>query len=162
MLKEFLAGFGITKELFDETKLVKIGNNYFLVQKELQDFLKFKPAYAGEKLFWTRGEKIVPSLKLLESIGLEAKKAVTLNFEGEWLFICGRDIMAKSIIESTGSPKANDLVVVKNRFGECIGYGLYTGAVKGVVVKRLFDVGDFLRRERKTRKLKSKLKPAQH
>ena len=158
MLKEFFEKFGI-KEFFDETKLVKLGNNYFLVQKSLQDFLKLKPDYIGEKMFWTRGASIIPSLKLLEIIGKNARNKVILNPEGEWLFICGRDLMAQSIEKVLGSPEVNGLVAVLNQHQECLGYGLVVAELDGekakvVVIKRVFDVGDFLRRERKSSKIK--------
>ena len=158
MLKEFFEKFGI-KQFFDEGKLIKIGNNYFLVRKNLQDFLKLKPDYVGEKMFWTRGASIIPSLKLLEMIGKNARNKVILSPEGEWLFICGRDLMAKSIEKVLGSPEINDLVAVLNQHQECLGYGLVVAEpgmqkAKAMVIKRVFDVGDFLRRERKSHKMK--------
>lgn len=142
---EFLKQFGISRKM--EVQL--IGRSYFIAEKTV--FGKI-PVYSGECIAHLRGERIAPSISFLQQIGKEARKHVVVNPKGEWLFICGRDIFSKSII-SHNNPEKGDIVVVLNQHRECIGYGEIAAPLneKNVVVKRIFDIGDLLRREREKR-----------
>jgi ribosome biogenesis protein Nip4 len=54
-----------------------------------------------------------------------------------------------------GSKRKGDVTLVMNEFGECLGFGKITGGFDGlegkVAVKDVLDIGDFLRREKKSR-----------
>ena len=71
-----------------------------------------------------KGNLFCPSVSLLDQIAARYQKAVFVDAKTEWLFICGRDIF--SVQETKGNPQENDLVLVLNRFKECIGVAQYT------------------------------------
>ncbi len=148
-IAEFLKPFGIKKEI--DAQLV--GNTYFIVKDK--QFLAKKPIYTGECIAHMRGQSLIPSIDFLQQIGKEARKHVVLNPKGEWLFICGRDVFGKSIA-SHNNPEVGDRVAILNQHRECIGYGDIIAPIeeKVMVIKRLFDIGNLLRRERKSRKVK--------
>lgn len=153
-LQEFLQTFGIKKNV--DAQLVE--RSYYIVKDK--QLLARRPAYSGECIAHIRGPVLIPSIDFLQQIGKEAKKHVVLNAKAEWLFICGRDIFSKGIA-SHNNPAMGDKVVVLTQNKECIGYGELVAPLeeKRVVIKRLFDIGDLLRRERKTKKVISKLNP---
>ena len=145
-LKEFLARFEIT----DEKKAALIGRSYF--ESIDESLLKRHPIYSGKCVAHIRGEVIVPSLDFLQEIGRKAKYKVTLSKEGEWLFICGRDVFGKSITNHNNPPLGARVVIV-TADKECLGYGDVVAPLeeKKVVIRRIFDLGDLLRRERSQR-----------
>ena len=148
-IEEFLRPFGIKKKIDAQV----VNRSYFIVDKK---FLGKNPLYTGECIAHIRGPVLIPSIDFLQQIAKEARKQVTLNSKGEWLFICGRDVFAKSII-SHNNPQLGDRVVILNEHKECLGYGEMTAQLtdKRVVIKRLFDIGDLLRRERKSKKVRA-------
>jgi ribosome biogenesis protein Nip4 len=77
---------------------------------------------------------------------------VVVDEKTEWLFICGRDIFKQGVIRLQGSRRKGDYTLVLNRHRECLGFGKIlfdlSGEREGVVIKNIFDIGDFLRRER--------------
>ena len=70
-----------------------------------------------------------------------------------WLFICGRDIFRKGILQGD-QLKKGDYVLIMNLMNECLGYGKILINLRGspdskqVAVKNILDIGDFLRREK--------------
>ena len=149
-LDEFLKPFGIKKKI--DVQIVK--RSYFIVMD--RQFLGKNPVYSGECIAHIRGPVLIPSVTFLQQIGKEARKHVILTEKAEWLFICGRDIFAKGIT-SHNDPAIGDRVVILNQHKECLGYGDMTAPFTDtrVVIKRLFDIGDLLRRERKTKKVRN-------
>jgi ribosome biogenesis protein Nip4 len=104
--------------------------------------IKKQAEYLGAFL----GKKEKPSLFLLQLLAKNANKKVWLNEKGAWLFICGRDVFAKSIVKAEN---ADDFVLIMNEYDECLGFGQVVDlSAKKVAIKRMFDIGDFLRRER--------------
>ena len=148
-IEEFLKPFGIKKKIDAQI----VNRSYFIVKDK--QFLGKNPLYTGECIAHIRGPVLIPSTDFLQKIGKEARKKVIINEKAEWLFICGRDIFAKGIV-SHNDPGVKDRVVILNQHGECLGYGEMTAQLtdKRVVIKRLFDIGDLLRRERKTKKVR--------
>ncbi|MBW2973376.1 hypothetical protein KY346_03205 [Candidatus Woesearchaeota archaeon] len=133
--------------LIDLSRMIKINNEFYLVDDALKKIQKKinKPAsYIGIFL----GKKEKPSLHLLGLIAKHSKKKIWVNEKGAWLFICGRDIFAKSITKCSG--KIKDFVLIMNQHDECLGYGQMVNDLssKKTVIKNEFDIGDFLRRER--------------
>jgi ribosome biogenesis protein Nip4 len=88
----------------------------------------------------------MPSLDLLNMLAKTDAKKVWLNEKGAWMFVCRRPALAQSIVKAEASPGA--LVLVLTERNECIGYGVFDG--KGV--KNYYDIGDFLRRERRAKR----------
>ena len=67
--------------------------------------------------------------------------------KAEWLFLCGRDVFAKSVVKANVK---SGRVIVCNKGKEVLGYGNIVGELgrkDKVFVKNLLDKGDFLRRE---------------
>ncbi|MCS7114219.1 MAG: hypothetical protein RMJ15_09495 [Nitrososphaerota archaeon] len=134
------------------------GKRLFLVSQELRDLIKKSGEmyhYAGVFLGRFKNGGFIPSFPLLFMLADKAKNKIFVNDKAAWLFVCRRDIFKEGIIRVEGSAKKGDYSLVLNRRGECLGYGLILQnpqeAEKGVIVKNILDVGDFLRRERKTR-----------
>ena len=150
-LKKFLAQFGMSVEV----PATILGRSHFIVKERA--LLSHRPLFSGELVAHERGDFLIPSVDLLQKIGKGDRHKVTVNAHGEWLFICGRDVFAKSIVKHT-NPVTEDRVAILNEEGECIGYGQVTAPLdtpgKRPVIARIFDLGDLLRRERKSKKVK--------
>ena len=142
-MKEFIQKF--TDE--DVGNIVKLHKSYYLVNKELTKIMNEisdEPQSVGVYL----GEDEKPSLALLDILAKKSGRKLIVNEKGEFLFICGRDLMGKSI-KSSNVDKG--LVLVQNGKDENLGYGKIVGDLsqkEEIVVKNLLDRGDFLRREK--------------
>lgn len=86
-----------------------------------------------------------PSPEYVDILSQSSKNRVVVNEKGEWLFLCGRDLLAESIISMESD---DDLVFVFNRYGENIGLGCR----KAKTIKNLTDKGIYLRMEKKKKK----------
>jgi len=142
-------------EHFTEKKIdiYRIKNECFLLdkdQKEIIDIIqkekKIMPKHAGTFLGKESKSRFAPSLALLELLSKLSKysdKKAVINEKSSWLFLCGRDVFAKSVISSPES----GLVLVQNGRDENLGLGkLEKGMIR---IMNLMDRGDFLRRESK-------------
>jgi ribosome biogenesis protein Nip4 len=87
---------------------------------------------------------------------LAEKKAssIIVDKKTEWLFICGRDIFKQGIVNIVGAGSKGEHVLVLNKRGECLGFGRIvcdlSKTERGLAVKNILDIGDFLRREKET------------
>lgn len=141
-LKEFLKNFT------DLEGFVQIREFYFVLTKKQKELLPKKPVFIGYCLGKKKGSQFLPSVGWLDQIAVQYQKAVMVDAKTEWLFICGRDIF--NVQEVLGSPEENELVLVLNRFKECIGIAQYTTSPnKKNPIRHVYDIGDYLRRERK-------------
>jgi len=139
----------------DETLIVKKRGRYFLLNPELKKLISEDFFYAGAYLGKERRGVFFPSFVLLAMIA-ERKESnkIIVDDKTEWLFIVGRDVFKRGILQVVGSRRKNAHALVMNKRGECLGFGrilhnLEEGEVKPkVAVKNVSDVGDFLRRER--------------
>lgn len=149
MIREFASKF-TEKILIDEEKTISLQNEFYILPEDLQKIFKrisMKPVYAGEYLGKSGVNKFIPSLHLLNLLNKNTDKKALLNDKGEWLFICGRDVLKESVIQ-IGDVKKDELVLVVNKYDECIGAGVFKNDKK-CFIKNYFDLGDFLRRERR-------------
>jgi ribosome biogenesis protein Nip4 len=78
---------------------------------------------------------------------------VIIDKKAEWLFICGRDIFKRGIIDASKLLRKGDYTLILNERGDCLGFGRIVHNIsekdeKRVVVRNIADVGDFLRREK--------------
>ncbi|MEM3596741.1 MAG: hypothetical protein QXJ53_01210 [Candidatus Bathyarchaeia archaeon] len=149
----FVARFGVKVE-FDEENIVKRDNRYFLLNDRLKGVAAADFFYAGAYLGRVKNDVFLPSFNLLKVIAeKEGANKVFVNKRSAWLFICGRDVFKRGIIKVEGSRRKGDYTLVLNEYGECLGFGIILqnldAAKKGVAVKNVLDIGDFLRRERK-------------
>jgi ribosome biogenesis protein Nip4 len=135
----------------EESGILMIGKNIFRTNPsccgpEMGSDAK-SLVYCGIKMGAVAKGRFLPAPGFLNAL-LESKEEmnyVVLNSRAEWLFLCGRDVFNDGIAKKHIKSKCKCLVLNEN--GECLGYGLVekNGAVE---VKNLFDLGDFLRRER--------------
>jgi ribosome biogenesis protein Nip4 len=150
-LRDFAKQFNASISL-NEKLAVKERNRYFLLQPRLRGFVSDDFYYAGVYLGKTKEGRFFPSFIFLQMIGEGKANKVVVDDKTAWLFICGRDIFKKGIAEIHGSGKKGGYTLVMNRHGECLGFGRmqrdFSSAKKGVVIRNIADVGDFLRREK--------------
>ena len=123
--RRFAAGSDVAAEIFDRGRMV----------------------YAGKLLGRTRGD-FIPSAILLRELGrLEGPNKVWVDERVGWLFACGRDVFAESILKSEGDLVEGACFLVMLG-GDCLGYGKIEISDEKMMLKNVFDLGDFLRRER--------------
>jgi len=151
---DFVSRFGTSLKL-DETLIVERQGRYFLLTQRLTKIVSEDFFYAGTYLGKKRRGVFFPSFNLLAMIAKrkEANKII-VDDRTEWLFIVGRDVFKRGVVQVIGSSKKSAHTLVINKSGECLGFGkilhnLEEGKDKPkVAVKNVSDVGDFLRRER--------------
>ena len=150
-IQTFAELFGAKMKL-DEKCVVHRGKRYFLFKEDMQNLVSSDFFYGGIYLGKTGKGKFLPSFELLRMIARQEANKVFINSRSEWLFICGRDLFRQGIIKLYGNIKVGSHVLVLNQNDECLGFGRaiadLSATQTGVVVKNLFDIGDFLRRER--------------
>jgi len=136
----------------DQNLIVKKQNRFFLLDENLRKLISKDFFYAGIYLGKTKNRKFFPSFSLLGMIAQGKANKVIVHKKTAWLFICGRDIFKQGIIKVMGSERKGDYTLVLNIHGECLGFGRILCDLgirrKGVAVKNISDIGDFLRREK--------------
>jgi ribosome biogenesis protein Nip4 len=134
--------------------MVENAGRFYLVNPALKHLVRQHFFSAGVYLGKGKEGKFFPSFYLLGMLAKKEACRIILDRKAAWLFICGRDVMRKSIVRVQGPGRKDTNTLVFNEFGECLGFGriienLRGGSVKNVVVVRnVLDLGDFLRRER--------------
>jgi ribosome biogenesis protein Nip4 len=150
-LNDFVNKFH-TNVTLDENLILKKESKYFLVTKALKRTVSSDFFYAGLYLGKVENGRFWPSFNLLNLIARKRANKVTVDKKTEWLFTCGRDIFRQGIVKATGSTNRGNHVLVMNQHNECLGFGKILHDLndkrKGVTIKNILDVGDFLRREK--------------
>ena len=155
-INDFVAQFKTSLQL-DEANIVKRHNRYFLLSEKLQQQIPKSFFYAGEYLGSVKGTGFFPSFLLLSMIAKTNANKIVLGKKTSWLFICGRDIFKRGLLQTNNLKKGN-YALVMNEHGECLGYGQIMINIRGeidmdkVAVKNILDLGDFLRREKQLSK----------
>ena len=147
-MKQFISQF-TRQKLFDEALVRRIGNDFFLIKPELASIMqkiRLPPLYAGLYLGRFQEKTAKPSLDLLRMLAKTDTKKAWLNEKGAWMFICRRPALAESIVKNQANE--GEFVLVLKQHGECIGYGLFDGKN----IRNYYDIGDFLRRERRAKR----------
>jgi ribosome biogenesis protein Nip4 len=153
-IKDFALQLGAKFSLNPKLTLKK-GGRFFLLNKNLQSFIRKDFYYAGTYLGKVKNGRFFPSFNLLTMLAEGEANKIIVNKKAAWLFICGRDIFRKGILANLGSRKKGDQTLVLNEFGECLGFGRIVCRLEEkaerteVAVKNISDIGDFLRREAK-------------
>ena len=151
LMPDFIKRFGSPLRL-DGALMLKEENRFFLLNANLEKVAMKAFFYAGTYLGKVKNDKFFPSFPLLSMMAEGKANKVMVDRKTEWLFICGRDIFKRGIAEAVGSKKRGAYTLVINQHGECLGFGRITTDLdktrRGLVVKSISDVGDFLRRER--------------
>jgi ribosome biogenesis protein Nip4 len=125
--------------------VVNINNKRFTATPELPITIP-EQVYTGFYLGQNK-QRFIPSSMLLQKLAEEPEThKVYVNRDTAWLFVVGKDIFDENIIRRTDGVHLGGYCLVM--FGDhCIGYGRYESSRDIKVVKNLFDIGDFLRRE---------------
>ncbi len=149
----FASTFGVDIALNPDLTVEKNGR-FYLVNSTLKPLVGGNFFYAGIYLGKAKEGKFFPSFNLLAMLAKKDANRIVLGTKGSWLFVCGRDILATSILRAFGTVKRHSNVLVLNEFGECLGFGRIVGNLTDfgrtdeIAVRNVSDVGDFLRRER--------------
>ncbi|MDP2899554.1 MAG: hypothetical protein Q8O47_01115 [Candidatus Bathyarchaeota archaeon] len=146
-LKDFLTAVGASYEPVGVR--MNLNDRRFVVAPEVaaQIHDKGRLVYAGKLLGRTRGE-FIPSAGLLRELGkMQGPNKVWVDEKVGWLFACGRDVFAESMLKAEGE-LAEDACFLVMLGGDCLGYGRVETAEGRTILRNVFDVGDFLRRER--------------
>lgn len=152
-INEFMAQFN-TKIHLDESQIVRNKNRYYILSKKLKQKTSKGFFYAGIYLGAIKGSSFFPSFLLLDMIAETKANKVVVDDKTAWLFICGRDIFRKGIVE-VNNLKKGEYCLVMNQHNECLGFGKIMLNLRGVpdlnqiALKNILDIGDFLRREKK-------------
>jgi ribosome biogenesis protein Nip4 len=146
-MEEFFRYF--TNEEIKDTMQIK--NSFFLADKGLMDIksrISQEPFSIGLFLGEVKNNNFIPGANLLDMISKKTDKKIFVNRKTGWLFLCGRDVFGRGIVKADVK---KGLVLVQNENDENLGYGEITADLSvqdKVVVKNLFDRGNFLRREK--------------
>jgi ribosome biogenesis protein Nip4 len=152
-IKDFVAQFNASIAL-DESHVVRNRNRYYLLSKKLQHQVPEGFFYAGSYLGAVKGASFFPSFLLLTMIAETKANKLVVDKKTAWLFICGRDIFKKGILDGNRLKKG-DYTLILNERNECLGFGKTICNLRGeadadkVAVKNILDIGDFLRREKR-------------
>jgi len=142
LLKRFLRDIGSKYKPVD---VVNINNKRFSSTLDTPIDIP-ELVYTGTYLGQNK-QRFEPSSILLQMLSDEpSTHKVYVDRDTAWLFVVGKDIFDENIVDRTAGVRLGGYCLVM--FGEeCIGYGRYETSRDLRVVKNLYDVGDFLRRE---------------
>ncbi len=126
------------------------GKRFYQADADLLKLIKISsrninrdPEHAGLLLGEMKGKNFKPAFPLLDILNTMTDCKAVIDDKAEWLFLCGRDVFAKSVVSSTVD---SGLVLVTNRKDEVLGYGSFQKK-DNIAIKNILDRGDFLRRE---------------
>jgi ribosome biogenesis protein Nip4 len=154
VIKDFVVQFGASITL-DKSLVVKKRNRYFLFNKKLKKQIQQNFYYAGLYLGKLRGSRFFPSFPLLTMMANGRANKTVVDKKTGWLFICGRDIFKKGVLQLKGRERKGEYTLILNEHNECLGFGKILANIRKekdttkVVVKNILDIGDFLRREKR-------------
>ncbi len=157
-LYDFVAQFN-TKIIIDENQIFKNRNRFYLLSELLKRHVPKGFFYAGTYLGAVKGTSFFPSFLLLQMIAQQKANKLVIDKKTSWLFICGRDIFKKGIINDCNLKKG-DYTLILNDNNECLGFGKMLINLRSeidlnkIAVKNILDIGDFLRREKRQNKMK--------
>jgi ribosome biogenesis protein Nip4 len=152
-ITDFAAQFGVQIAL-NLDLIVEHTGRFYLVNPVLKPLVRQDFFSAGVYLGKAKEGKFFPSFYLLGMLAKKEANRIILDKKAAWLFICGRDILKKSIMRVQGPGKKDTNTLVYNEFGECLGFGRIVKKLRDsavcneIVVRNVLDIGDFLRRER--------------
>jgi ribosome biogenesis protein Nip4 len=151
IIGKFVGRFGTSIDL-DKDMTVERGKRLFLLNDTLKNMIRKDFFYAGIYLGKIKNDAFFPSFNLLSMIAETKANKVIVDEKAGWLFICGRDVFKQGIVNAVGSKRKGGYTLVLNGHGECLGFGRILHNLdeekRGVIVKNISDIGDFLRRER--------------
>ena len=144
LLRRFLKQIGSKMD----PEALMIDSKRFTLSQEMKrlGFSRENLVYAGTYLGRNR-RRFEPGSPLLQMLAAEeGTRKVHLDRDAAWLFVCGRDIFEENIRRVEDALKLGGHYLVMFD-GRCIGYGRFETSAGIHVIRNLFDLGDFLRRE---------------
>jgi len=148
LIRKFLERVGSNLQV-NEDETLKINNKRFTVTPGLGEYIVRwdKLVSAGRFLGKDRND-FHPSSILLSMLSSEPDlNKIYVDRDTAWLFVCGRDIFEKNILRVEGEFELGEYFLVMLD-AECLGYGKITKFEDMRILRNIFDIGDFLRRER--------------
>ena len=94
---DFASTFGIEIALNPDLTVEK-GGRFYLLNQALKPMVRQEFFYAGLFLGKAKEGKFFPSFNLLTILAKKEANRIVVDRKAAWLFICGRDILAKSIV----------------------------------------------------------------
>lgn len=148
-INAFIQHFGVSQ--LDHVH--KKGRRYYQVAPRLWRFAQTIPrdVYHIGTFLGENKKPFVPSLALLDLLSVQSERKVFLNTKGAWLFTCNRDVFEENIIKAS----SNGLCLVQDAQDENLGYGRLSRKNKKLFLHPLLDKGDYLRRERHSKRKKT-------
>jgi len=152
-INDFISRFETSINL-DEKLTVKKQNRFFLINKTLRFQILKDFFYVGAYLGKVKDGIFFPSFILLAMIAETKANKTMVDKKTAWLFICGRDVFKRGIMQMTGSKSKGDYTLVLNQNSECLGFGKILCNINEekdkskVIVKNISNLGDFLKREK--------------
>jgi ribosome biogenesis protein Nip4 len=147
-LKDFLEVVGANYEPKEKT-LLNINNKRFEIEDCLRKLIvkRDRLVYAG-RLLGREKQVFVPSPWILEKVAsCEGTNKIHVDRETGWLFLCGRDVFEKNFKKVDGELNLGTFFLVLTE-GNCLGYGKIETFNNILILRNIYDLGDFLRRER--------------
>lgn len=144
---EFLKN--INSSILMENEIIKINDKRFIINTELLNSIKDRSRLVYIGTFIGRTKKTwKPSTILLEHVSKEDEtNKIWVNDQTAWLFVCGRDIFIENVIKSSPQIISGLHYLVINN-NDCLGVVRVDTINNMTIMKNIFDVGDFLRREK--------------
>jgi len=152
-MNDFISRFGTSVNL-DEKLIVKKQNRFFLINETLRLQIQKDFFYVGAYLGKVKDGIFFPSFILLAMMAKTKANKTMVDKKTAWLFICGRDVFKRGIMQMTGSKRKGDYTLVLNQNNECLGFGKILCNINEekdkskVIVKNISNLGDFLKREK--------------
>ena len=152
-INDFTSRFETSINL-DEKLIVKKQNRFFLINETLRFQILKDFFYVGAYLGKVKDGIFFPSFILLAMIAETKANKTMVDKKTAWLFICGRDVFKRGIIQMTGSKSKGDYTLVLNQHNECLGFGKILRNINEekdkskVIVINISNLGDFLKREK--------------
>jgi ribosome biogenesis protein Nip4 len=152
-INDFIDRFETSINL-DEKFIVKKQNRFFLINETLRLQIQKGFFYVGAYLGKVKDGIFFPSFILLAMMAETKANKIVVDKKTAWLFICGRDVFKRGIMQMTGSKSKGDYTLVLNQHNECLGFGKIICVINEekdkskVIVKNISNIGDFLKREK--------------
>ena len=152
-INNFISHFDASINL-DERLIVKKQNRFFLVNDTLRPQVKKDFFYVGAYVGKVKDGIFFPSFILLTIMAETKANKTMVDKKTAWLFICGRDVFKRGILNMTGSKSKGDYTLVLNQNSECLGFGKILRNIheekdkNEVIVENISNIGDFLKREK--------------
>lgn len=142
LMRRFLRDLG---SKYKPLSIVNINNKRFTSALE-PPIEELEQVYTGTYLGQNK-QRFEPSTILLQMLaGEKSTHKVYVDRDTAWLFVVGKDVFDENITDRTEGVRLGGYCLVM--YGDqCIGYGRYETSCDIKVVKNLYDIGDFLRRE---------------